>query len=157
MAAMQASPVAAAPVPSSIAEPGREQGGRFEAVRLGDGALTCEALIAEISGLNGQLQDMQQQMTQASTQMSRSAMQAAQRRPAALGMGVAGLASFVPGAAYLAGAAQAAGALSAQASARNQQTQMLAQMEAITASSENMAPIAERVAHLSQISRTKSC
>ena len=59
----------------------------FDVVRLGDGALTCEALVAEIRGYNAELQTMQQQMTVASNDISREAMEAATRRP--MGGGVA--------------------------------------------------------------------
>jgi len=133
----------------------------FEVVRLGDGAMTCEALIAEIRDHNTELQAMQQRMSDAGAAMSQSAMRAVSR-PGGSGMGmVTGLggiaAGFVPGGSMVMGAVQAAGAMSAQASMRNQQQQMSEQMAAMTAGTARMGPLSQRIDHLSEISRSKSC
>jgi len=137
----------------------------FEVVRLGDGQMTCEALITEINGLNGQMTAITNRMTEASSEMSRSAMQSAR------GMGGGGMstamtlgsmaAAFIPGAGLALGAAQAAAGAAQQAQQMAQRNQMVDQMEdmttEITEASMLMGPISQRVEHLSEISRGKGC
>lgn len=131
----------------------------FEVVRLGDSAQSCEALVAEINALNQQFMAMQQSVMAVSQDMSRSAMSASRQRPGGgLASGLGGVAaSFIPGAGLLMGAVQAVEQQASVASMRSQQDAMQTQMQALTESTAQMGPVSERVSHLSEIARSKSC
>lgn len=140
----------------------------FEVVRLGDGQMTCETLIVEINGLNAQMTGITNRMTEASTEMSRNAMQQARGMG---GLGGGGMstamslgsmaAALIPGAGLALGAAQAVAGAAQQAQMASQRNQMFDQMDdmttEITEATMMMGPISQRVEHLSEISRDKGC
>lgn len=129
----------------------------FQVVRRGDGDMSCDALIAEITSLNSQVQAMQMQMTEMGSDLSRSAM-AATRRSGGGALGLAGaVASFIPGASMLTGAAAMVQQQAQQAAAQQQQQQIMDRTASITESVTAMAPMANRAAHLTEIARNKSC
>lgn len=133
--------------------------GAFQVVRPGDNALSCEALISEMMALNTRSQQLQAAMTEQSMAISRNAM--ASGRGAAMGgaaMSLGGMAaSFVPGASLVMGAVAAAGAATQRAQMEQQQQQQMAGAQALTESMADLGPIAQRVAHLAEISRHQSC
>lgn len=131
----------------------------FEVVRLGDSDLSCEALVGEIGTLNQQMQAAQQNMAALGQDFSRDAMQASRRRP---GGGVAtslgGLAAgFIPGAGLVMGAVQAAEHQAAASAMRSQQATMQQRMQALNEGALLLGPLSQRVAHLSEIARDRSC
>lgn len=131
----------------------------FEVVRLGDSNLSCEALIAEIGTLNQQMAAVQQDLMATSQTMSRDAMASMAPRPGGgLLTGLGGMAAgFVPGGALVMGGIQAVEQEARAASMRNRQTAMADQMQALSDSTALLGPIAQRVDHLSEIARRRSC
>ena len=142
----------AAPIEPAPAAP-------FEVVRMGDSSLSCEALITEIGSLNQQMAAAQQEMMAASQEMSRESMASLRQRPGGgLMSGIGGMAaSMVPGGGLLLGAVQAAGQQAQAASARDRQAAMDERIQAMTDSAALFGPISQRVDHLSEIARRRSC
>lgn len=136
----------------------------FEVVRLADGQMTCEALVAEINGLNGRMNDLTSRMTGAATEMSRNALQQARGMGggASTALSLGGLAAaMIPGAGLALGAAQALAGAAQQAQMASQQDRMYDQMDAMTAqvgeATALMGPISQRIDHLGEIARGKGC
>jgi len=151
-----------APVPAAAgdsAPTGASPDEPFEIVRLGDGAMSCETLIGEIRTYNNELQAMQQQMSAAAVEMSESALNSVPGGGmGGMAMGLGGVAaSFVPGAAVAMGAVQAASALAGQAAMRNRRRKMSEQMGEMVDNTSRMGPLSQRVEHLSEIARSRSC
>lgn len=140
-------------------QPAAPEPAPFEVVRLGDSNLSCEALVGEIGTLNQQLMAVQQNLMSAGQDMSREAMAASRQRPGGgLVSGLGGLAaSFIPGGGLVMGAVQMAEQQAAASSMRAQQDAMQARMAAMTESTAMLGPLSERVAHLSEIARNRSC
>ena len=132
----------------------------LQVVRAGDGAMTCEALIAEINTLTNEMMALQTAMTEASNQMSRDAMAAmgAGRGAVGTGMGLANaVAGFIPGAGILTGAVMGVQQQAAQAAMMARNREMAERGTSLSEGAMNMAPLANRAQHLSEISRNKGC
>lgn len=132
----------------------------FQVVRAGDGAMTCEALIAEINALNSQVQALQMEMTEVGAQMSRDSMAAmgGGRGAAGMGMGLASAAAgFIPGAGLLTGAVMGAAQQASQAAMVARQKEIMERSASLNDNVMTMAPLANRAQHLSEISRNKGC
>lgn len=141
--------VAAAPQSAPPAPP------TYEVVRLGDGQMTCEALVAEINGVTAELDRIQREM------MDRS-MDLGQEATAGLGGGMGGAAmslgsmaaSFIPGADMLLGAAASA---AANAQLERQRSRMVSEAEAMAGEALVIGPMSQRLEHLAELSRDRSC
>jgi hypothetical protein len=136
----------------------------FQVIRLGDNGMSCEALITEINGLNGQLQATSNAMNERAATVSRNAMRGA-RGPGmgastALNLGTMA-ASMIPGAGLFASVASQAASSAQMAQAQAAQEQSMRDMENLgaemTAGSSAIVPVTQRIEHLSQITRTKGC
>lgn len=146
-----------APAPNADSGVSAPAAASFEVVRAGDGAMTCDALIAEINNLNAEVQAMQTRFAALGGEMNESAM-AATRRSGASGLGAAaGLASLLPGAGLLAGSVQMLSQQASQAAWQQQQRSIMERTAELSGSLTDMAPRANRAAHLSEIARDRSC
>lgn len=153
-----ATPTTPAPQTAPAAPPSGNPS--LQVVRAGDGAMTCEALIAEINTLNAQVQALQMQMTEIGNQMSRDSMAAmgAGRGVAGTGLGLASaVAGFIPGAGVLTGAAMGVAQQASQAAMVARQREIMERGASLNDSVTAMAPMANRAQHLSEISRNKGC
>lgn len=128
----------------------------YQVVRLGDGQLTCEALVAEINGVTAELDRIQREMMDRSMDLSQEA-------TAGLGgggMGGAALslgsmaASFIPGADMLLGAAASA---AANAQLERQRSRMVSEAEAMAGEALVIGPMSQRLEHLAELSRDRNC
>lgn len=158
LAAQSAETPPSAPQPAPQTPPAADQ--PFQVVRAGDGAMTCEALIAEINTLNAQVQALQMQMTEVGNQMSRDSMAAmgSGRGVAGTGLGLASaVAGFIPGAGVLTGAAMGAAQQASQAAMVARQREIMERGASLNDSVTAMAPLANRAHHLGEISRSKGC
>lgn len=131
----------------------------FEVVRLGDSSLSCEALVEEIGAINQRMAAIQQDMMTAGQEMSRESMASLnQRRGGGLMSGLGGMAaSMVPGGSLLLGAAQVAEQQAQVAAARDRQAAMDDRMQAMSEGVALLSPLAQRVDHLGEIARRRSC
>lgn len=127
----------------------------YQVVRLGDGQLTCEALVAEIGGVTAELDRIQRDMMDRSMDLSQEA-------TAGLGGGGMGgaamslgsmAASFIPGADMLMGAAASAAA----AQLERQRSRMVSEAEAMAGEALIIGPMSQRLEHLAELSRDKHC
>ena len=127
----------------------------YQVVRLGDGQLTCEALVAEINGVTAELDRVQRDMMDRSMDLSQEA-------TAGLGGGMGGAAmslgsmaaSFIPGADMLMGAAASA---AAAAQLERQRSRMVSEAEAMAGEGLIIGPMSQRLEHLAELSRDKNC
>lgn len=127
----------------------------YQVVRLGDGQLTCEALVAEINGVTAELDRVQRDMMDRSMDLSQEA-------TAGLGGGMGGAAmslgsmaaSFIPGADMLMGAAASA---AAAAQLERQRSRMVSEAEAMAGEALIIGPMGQRLEHLAELSRDKNC
>lgn len=128
----------------------------YQVVRLGDGQLTCEALVAEIGGVTAELDRIQRDMMDRSMDLSQEA-------TAGLGGGGMGgaamslgsmAASFIPGADMLMGAAASA---AAAAQLERQRSRMVSEAEAMAGEALIIGPMSQRLEHLAELSRDKNC
>ena len=142
--------VAAAPQSALQAPP------TYEVVRLGDGQMTCEALVAEINGVTAELDRIQRDMMDRSMDLSQEA-------TAGLGGGGMGgaamslgsmAASFIPGADMLLGAAASA---AANAQLERQRSRMVSEAEAMAGEALVIGPMSQRLEHLAELSRDRNC
>jgi hypothetical protein len=157
LATLASASTVAAQEPPTVAAPA------FQVIRLGDNSLSCEVLIAEINTLNAEMTAAQQAMSARASQAANQAMRASrggQRMGWAMSLGSMA-ASVVPGASLavaaattVASTAQATQAQAAQAQAMQDLESMGA--DAAAASTAMVGPV-QRIAHLSEISRTKGC
>lgn len=148
----QAAPVAEAPSAG------------FQAVRLGDSRLSCQALVDEINALNRELTETQTAMTERAIGLTRATTGGVQGASAAstavtLGLGVAS--ALIPGAGLALGAVQgladAANQAAAVAHEAEQERRMDEMMTEMSAGGEAMMPVMSRIDHLTDISITKGC
>lgn len=146
---------AAPPAPAPQAEQ------PFQVVRLGDGDMTCEALVGEINALNAQVEALQMEMMNASNAISRDAMNSISRGGGGAvdaGLGLANMAAgFIPGAGVFTGAATAVRQQANQAALIRDQQQMMERAVSLGDGAMTMAPMANRAQHLSEIARSKGC
>ncbi len=127
----------------------------YQVVRLGDGQLTCEALVAEINGVTAELDQIQRGM------MGR-ALDLSQEATGALGGGMGGAAlslgsmaaSFIPGADMLMGAAASA---AAAAQLERQRSRMVSEAEEMAGEALVIGPMSQRLEHLAELSRDRNC
>jgi len=133
----------------------------FQVARLGDSQKSCETLIAEINGLNGELTTAQGAMSERAMSMGRSrmgGMQAQSAASAVLSIGGSVAAALIPGAALAVGAVQSVADMAGQAAAEVQQErEMNAMMDDMTAASTALMPLMNRIDHLTDISISKGC
>ena len=128
----------------------------YQVVRLGDGQLSCEALVAEIGGVTAELDRIQRDMMERSMAMGQEA-------SASLGGGGLGgtamslgsmAASFIPGADMLLGAAAEA---AATAQLERQRSRMMSEAQDMAGEALVIGPMSQRLEHLAELSRDRSC
>jgi hypothetical protein len=141
-----------------VAQPGAAQvpgPPPFQVVRLGDGQMSCEALIGEINSLNAEMERVQRDMMGRAMAMSREATQSLSG--GGLGgaaMSLGGLAAgFIPGGELLMGAAS----MAAQAQMSHQMNEMTSEAETMASEGLVVGPISQRLEHLTEISRDRRC
>lgn len=144
-------PGAVAAAPQSAPQPPT-----YQVVRLGDGQMTCEALVAEINGVTAELDRIQREMMDRSMDLSQEATSGL----GGGGMGGAAMslgsmaASFIPGADMLLGAAASA---AANAQLERQRSRMVSEAEAMAGEALVIGPMSQRLEHLAELSRDRNC
>lgn len=145
--ALSAGP-AGSQTPAPAAEP-------YQVIRLGDGQMSCEALVAEIGGLTAEMDRIQRGITERSMAMTDQASRAMGGGAGGAAMSLGNMAAgFIPGADLLLGAASAAAAQGQLADARRMMTE---QAEAITSDALAITPLSQRYDHLTALFRQRSC
>ena len=149
-AVLMAGLAAAQPGAAQVAEPAA-----FQVVRLGDGQMSCEALIGEINSLNTEMDRVQRDLMGRATAMSREATQSLSGGGVGgAAMSLGGLAAgFIPGGELLMGAAS----MAARAQMDHQINEMTSEAEAMAGEGLVIGPISQRLEHLSEIARDRRC
>lgn len=120
----------------------------YEVVRMGDRAMACPQLIAEINDINRQLQDQQMRQTAAMSEATSGMMGGA--RMGAGGMVMGSLAGMVPfGGTVL--------SMGRQAQMEAGRRKMTGQMEAMQREAMETMPARERLEHLMGLYEAKAC
>lgn len=121
----------------------------YEVVRAGDRAMSCPQLIAEINGINRQLQEQQQRQT-ASMSDAASDMMGTSMGGGMVMSGLGSLASLVP---Y----GSTALSMGRQAQLMAGQKKMMDQIETAQREAVEMLPVQERLEHLMTLYQDKAC